>query len=195
MTQKRICVFCGSSHGVRRSYTIAAKSLARRLVADNISLVYGGSNAGLMGILADEALALGGHVIGIIPRGLVEKEIAHRGVSELKIVDSMHQRKALMSELSDAFIAMPGGYGTFEEFCEVLTWTQLGLQSKPCGILNVDGYYDALLQLFDHAVAERFLKPAHRALVLSDADPESLLKRLFSTPVPVVSKWIDGNQT
>lgn len=195
MTKKRICVFCGSSIGARRSYTTAAKNLAQRLVADNISLVYGGSNAGLMGIMADEALALGGHVIGIIPRALVDKEIAHRGVSELKIVDSMHQRKALMSELSDAFIAMPGGYGTFEEFCEVLTWTQLGLQSKPCGLLNVDGYYDALLQLFDHAVAERFLKPAHRALVLSNADPDLLLDGLFTAQPPTVSKWIDRDQT
>jgi uncharacterized protein (TIGR00730 family) len=194
MTKKRICVFCGSSTGARRTYAAAAKLLARRLVADNIALVYGGSNVGLMGILADEALAAGGEVIGIIPRTLVDKEIAHGGLTELKIVDSMHQRKALMSELSDAFIAMPGGYGTFEEFCEVLTWTQLGLQSKPCGLLNVDGFYDPLLQLFDHAVTEQFLKPAHRALVLADADPESLLNRLFTTPVPIVSKWIDRAQ-
>jgi uncharacterized protein (TIGR00730 family) len=195
MTKKRICVFCGSSFGARNNYATAAKILARRFAVDNITLVYGGSNAGLMGILADETLAAGGEVIGIIPRSLVDKEIAHRGLTELKIVDSMHQRKALMSELSDAFIAMPGGYGTFEEFCEVLTWTQLGLQSKPCGLLNVAGFYDPLLQLFDHAVAEQFLKPVHRALVLSDADPESLLDRLFTTPVPVVSKWIDRAQT
>jgi hypothetical protein len=194
MTKKRICVFCGSSTGARSSYTTAAKNLARRLVADDISLVYGGSHLGLMGILADEALSAGGHVIGVIPRNLVDKEIAHPGLSELKVVDSMHARKALMSELSDAFIAMPGGYGTFEEFCEVLTWTQLGLQSKPCGLLNVDGFYDALLHLFDHAVEERFLKPAHRALVISEADPNSLLDHLFTAQPPPVNKWIDSDQ-
>ena len=137
---KRICVFCGSSVGVRDTYATAAVSLARSLVASGAAIVYGGSNVGLMGILADTALAAGGEVIGVIPRALVEKEVAHHGLADLRVVESMHQRKALMAELSDAFIAMPGGYGTFEEFCEVLTWTQLGLQAKPCGLLNVDGY-------------------------------------------------------
>jgi uncharacterized protein (TIGR00730 family) len=144
-----------------------------------------------MGALADAALEAGGEVIGIIPRSLVDKEVAHARLSDLRVVSSMHERKALMAELADAFIALPGGYGTFDEFCEVLTWTQLGLQRKPCGILNVDGYYDRLLALFDHAVAEGFLKPVHRRMVVSDHDPESLIDRLLEYEVPVANKWID----
>src|SRR5580658_2419118 len=165
---RRICVFCGSSSGLRPSYTAAAISLARHLVTSNISIVYGGGNSGLMGVLADTVLELGGKITGIIPRGLVEKEAAHSRLADLRIVDSMHERKALMAQLSDAFIALPGGYGTFEEFCEVLTWTQLGIQRKPCGLLNVKGYYDPLLALFDRAMEERFVKPANRTLVLTD---------------------------
>ena len=153
--------------------------MAKLLVAKGISIVYGGSKVGLMGALADAALDAGGDVIGVIPRALIAKEVAHRRLSDLRVTESMHERKALMAELSDAFIALPGGYGTFEEFCEVLTWTQLGLQQKPCGILNVEGYYDHLLRLFDHALAEQFLKPAHRQMVVADADPESLLRRLL----------------
>ncbi len=177
---KRICVFCGSSPGVRPSYTAAAVSLATHLAANNISIVYGGGNSGLMGVLANTVLELGGEITGIIPRALVEKEAAHSRLPDLRIVESMHERKALMAQLSDAFIALPGGYGTFEEFCEVLTWTQLGIQRKPCGLLNVDGYYDALLSLFDHAVTEQFLKPAHRAIVVSDTVPETLVARLLA---------------
>ena len=192
---KRICVFCGSSPGARREYAAAAETVARLLVANRIAIVYGGGNVGLMGILADTARAAGGEVIGIIPQSLMAKELAHNGLSDLRVVDSMHERKALMADLSDAFIALPGGYGTFEEFCEVLTWTQLGLQRKPCGILNIEGYYDHLLKLFDHAVAERFLKPEHRALVLADNDPASLIHRLLSYHPPVVEKWIDRKQT
>lgn len=157
--------------------------------------MYGGSNVGLMGALADAALDAGGDVIGVIPRSLVEKEVAHRRLSDLRVVGSMHERKALMAELSDAFLALPGGYGTFEEFCEVLTWTQLGLQRKPCGILNVEGYYDHLLALFDHAVSEQFLKPVHRRMVVSDSDPESLIVRLLEYEVPLTGKWIDRKQT
>jgi hypothetical protein len=148
-----------------------------------------------MGTLADTALEAGGEVIGIIPRSLVEKEVAHRRLSDLRVVGSMHERKAQMAGLSDAFIALPGGYGTFEEFCEVLTWTQLGLQRKPCGILNVEGYYDHLLALFDHAVAEGFLKPVHRRMVVYDRDPESLIDRLFECEVPAADKWIDVKET
>ncbi len=181
---RRICVFCGSNSGVRPSYAAAAISLARHLVENNISIVYGGGNSGLMGVLADTALELGGEITGIIPRGLVEKEAAHSRLPDLRIVDSMHERKALMAQLSDAFIALPGGYGTFEEFCEVLTWTQLGIQRKACGLLNVDGYYDALLNLFDHAVAEQFLKPAHRAIVVSDSVAERLVARLLACETP-----------
>jgi hypothetical protein len=192
---KRVCVFCGSSPGARPAYAAAAAALAGSLVARGITIVYGGGNVGLMGILADTALAVGGEVIGVIPRGLVAKEVAHTGLSDLRVVESMHERKALMAELSDAFIAMPGGYGTFEEFCEILTWTQLGLQRKPCGILNVDGYYDHLLQMFDHAVAEQFVKRAHREMFIADAAAETLVERLLAYQVPVVDKWLGRGQT
>src|SRR5579863_8545214 len=185
MTIKRVCVFCGSSPGARPAYAEAAAALARCLVARGLTIVYGGGNVGLMGILADTARAAGGEVIGVIPRSLVAKEVAHTELPDLRIVGSMHERKALMAELADAFIAMPGGYGTFEEFCEILTWTQLGLQRKPCGLLNVAGYYDHLLKLFDHSVAEGFLKPVHRGMVVSDTDPESLIERLLAYHAPV----------
>jgi uncharacterized protein (TIGR00730 family) len=191
---KRFCVFCGSSFGARESYAAAATSLARHLVANGITIVYGGSKLGLMGKLADTALAAGGEVIGVMPRVLVEKEASHTGLSDLRIVGSMHERKAQMAELSDAFIALPGGYGTFEEFCEVLTWTQLGLHRKPCGILNIEGYYGPLLSLFDRAVTEQFLKPVHREIVLSDSRPESLVRRLLAYQPPLVDKWLDRKQ-
>ena len=167
---KRVCVFCGSSPGARPAYAAAAAALSQCLVARGITIVYGGGNVGLMGVLADTARAAGGEVIGVIPRALVAKEVAHTELPDLRIVESMHERKALMADLSDAFIAMPGGYGTFEEFCEILTWTQLGLQRKPCGILNIEGYYDHLLQMFDHAVAEQFVKPVHRRNVYRGRD-------------------------
>jgi uncharacterized protein (TIGR00730 family) len=191
---KRFCVFCGSSFGARESYAVAATSLARHLVANGITIVYGGSKLGLMGKLADTAIAAGGEVIGVMPRVLVEKEASHTGLSDLRIVGSMHERKAQMAELSDAFIALPGGYGTFEEFCEVLTWTQLGLHRKPCGILNIEGYYGPLLSLFDHAVTEQFLKPVHREIVLSDSRPEWLVRRLLAYQPPLVDKWLDRKQ-
>lgn len=192
---QRICVFCGSSPGLRPCYTHAAGTLAELLVAKGISIVYGGSKVGLMGVLADTALAAGGEVIGVIPESMVAREVAHAGLSRLHVVGSMHQRKALMSELSDAFIALPGGYGTFEEFCEVLTWTQLGLQRKPCGLLNVAGYYNHLLALFDQAVGEEFLKPVHRALVLADSDPAAIIEALLAHEIPLATKWIDRDQT
>ena len=164
---QRICVFCGSSPGARPAYTAAAAALATHLAARKIAIVYGGSNVGLMRVLADTALAAGGEVTGVIPRSFIAREVAHHRLSELRVVESMHERKALMAELADAFIALPGGFGTLEEFCEILTWTQLGLQRKPAGLLNVEGYYDHLLKLFDHAVKEQFVKPAHNRNVVA----------------------------
>jgi uncharacterized protein (TIGR00730 family) len=190
--RRRVCVFCGSSAGNREAYTTAAKSVAQSLVSQGVGIVYGGGRTGLMGALADAALSAGGEITGIMPRHLVAKEVAHSGLTELRIVGSMHERKALMAELSDAFIALPGGFGTLEEFCEVLTWTQLGLYRKPCGILNVAGYFDHLLALFDHAVTERFLRPIHRGIVIAGSDPESLITQLLQYEPPVVDKWIDA---
>jgi len=150
------------------------------LTRRGLGLVYGGGNIGLMGVLADAMLAAGGEVIGVIPRSLVAREVAHHGVSELRIVDTMHQRKALMNDLSDAFIALPGGFGTLDEFFEILTWSQLGIHGKPCGLLNVSGYYDSLLAMLDHAVTERFLRPAHRELVIAETDADALIQRLIA---------------
>ncbi len=192
---RRICVFCGSSRGARPSYAAAANALAAELAARKISIVYGGSNVGLMRVLADTGLAAGAEVIGVIPRGFVAREVAHRGLSELRVVESMHERKALMAELSDAFIALPGGFGTLEELCEILTWTQLGLQRKPAGLLNVDGYYDDLLRLFDHAVSEQFVKPAHRRMVIAEQRPAALIERLLACEIPTDEKWIERAQT
>ena len=158
MSQGRICVFCGSHPGTRPEYAAAARELARELVARDLALVFGGGCVGLMGVIADAVLAAGGHAIGVIPHALVAREIAHRGVSDLRVVASMHERKALMAELSDAFIALPGGFGTLEELCEAVTWTQLGLHHKRAGMLNVGGFYDPLLALFSHAAAEGFIQ-------------------------------------
>lgn len=177
---KRVCVFCGANAGRREEYCAAARLLAGALARRGLGLVYGGGNVGLMGTLADAMLQAGGEVIGVIPRRLVEKEVAHSGLTELRIVDTMHQRKAMMNELSDAFIALPGGYGTLEEFFEILTWSQLGIHRKPSGVLNVLGYYDGLLVMLDHAVAEQFLLPANRKLVIAETDAELLLSRLAS---------------
>ena len=173
----RICVFCGSSAGVRPVYREAAVELGRTLARVGIGVVYGGSRVGLMGAVADAALEEGGHVIGVIPESMVAREIAHRGLQDLRVVASMHERKALMADLSNAFIALPGGFGTLDEFCEALTWSQLGIHKKPCGLLNLEGYYDRLLALFDHAVREELLKPENRALVLADAKVEGLLSQ------------------
>jgi uncharacterized protein (TIGR00730 family) len=155
-----------------------------------IAIVYGGSRVGLMGLMADAALAAGGEVIGVIPRTLVAKEVAHTGLSDLRVVDSMHERKRLMADLSDAFVALPGGFGTLDEFCEILTWRQLGLQRGACGLLNVDGYYDHLLAMFDHAERERFIKPEHRRMLIAEDRPESLVARLLEYEAPLVDKWI-----
>lgn len=191
---RRVCVFCGSSRGARDAYTEAARELGGLLAARGIGLVYGGGNVGLMGELADATLASGGEVIGVIPEALVARELAHGGVTELRVVASMHERKALMADLSDAFIALPGGFGTFEEFCEVLTWTQLGIHTKACGLLNVDGYYDPLLALFDAGVRERFIKPENRSTVLSDSRPERLLELVLTHRPPLVPKWVDREE-
>ena len=187
---KRICVFCGSSSGTRPLYQQAAQAVGRLLCRRGIELVYGGGRVGLMGVLANACLNEGGRVIGVIPQALADKEVAHTGLTELRIVSSMHERKALMADLSDAFMALPGGFGTWEEFFEVLTWAQLGIQRKACGVLNVGGYYDPLLQMADRALSEGFVREMHRGLLLSDADPERLLDRLSSYAVPDVEKGI-----
>jgi len=186
---KRICVFCGSNAGARSEYAEAARALATVLAERKLGIVYGGGNVGLMGVLAGAALARGGEVIGVIPQKLVDKEVAHRGVTELLVVETMHERKALMNDLSDAFLALPGGFGTLDEFFEVLTWSQLGFHGKPCALLNVAGYYDGMLAMLDHAVTERFLRPAHRELVIADTDPLRLLQRLSAFVPAPKGKW------
>jgi uncharacterized protein (TIGR00730 family) len=186
----RVCVFCGSNTGKHPAYAAAAHALGEELVRRGTGLVYGGGDVGLMGIVADTVLAAGGEVIGVIPIHLVNKEVAHKSLSELRVVNTMHERKALMADLSEAFIALPGGYGTYDEFCEVLTWAQLGLHSKPCGLLNVRGFYDALLAQFDRATEEGFVRPDHRAMLVVDDDPGALLNRLARYEAPVVAKWI-----
>ena len=191
---KRICVFCGSSAGARPEYADAARALGQALVGEGLGLVYGGGRVGLMGILADAVLAAGGEAIGVIPHALLRREVGHAGLSELQVVDSMHTRKARMADLADAFIALPGGFGTLEEFCEVLTWSQLGIHPKPCGLLNVAGYYDTLLALFDHALAEGFLRAPHRAMVLEETDPLRLLHRLREHRPPAAEKWITPDE-
>jgi uncharacterized protein (TIGR00730 family) len=186
----RICVYCGSNSGVRPEYAAAARDLAAEFVARDLGLVFGGGCVGLMGVVADAMLAAGGHVIGVIPHALVGRELAHRGVQDLRVVASMHERKALMAELADGFIAMPGGFGTFEELCEVITWTQLGLQRKRCGLLNVGGFFEPLLQLFAHAAAEGFIRPANLSLVSSHADPEALVDQVLAPLGAPEPKWI-----
>lgn len=188
---KRICVFCGSSAGNRPEYRTAAEELGSELVRRNIGLVYGGGNVGLMGVLADAVLKAGGEAVGVIPENLMAREVGHNGLTKLHVVRSMHERKALMADLSDAFIALPGGFGTFEEFCEIVTWAQLGLHAKPCGILNVQGYYSPLLAMFDHAVQERFLKVENRGLVLARNSVVELLQALEEWRPVRVEKWLD----
>jgi uncharacterized protein (TIGR00730 family) len=191
----RICVFCGSSSGIHPRYAEAARTLGSALVRRGIGLVYGGGNVGLMGIIADAVMDAGGEVIGVIPEALVERELAHNDVTQMIVVRSMHERKAKMAELSNGFVAMPGGYGTFEEFCEIITWAQLGLHRKPCGILNVNGYYDPLMKLFDHAVAEGFLRSANRQLVLEESDPERLLTTMATFKPQHTEKWISRDES
>ncbi|MEZ5347369.1 MAG: TIGR00730 family Rossman fold protein [Pyrinomonadaceae bacterium] len=188
---KRICVFCGSNPGVNPAFVRTAEELGRYLAENDIELVYGGGRVGLMGRIADAVMQNGGRVTGIIPKSLSDKEVAHQGLSDLHIVDSMHTRKAMMADLSDGFIALPGGFGTFEELCEIITWAQLGFHSKPCGFLNIEGYYDPLVELFDKAVAEQFVRPEHRKLVLIEKEIEPMIGKMKDYKLPSVEKWLE----
>jgi len=179
MSSRRLCVFCGSSIGTRPEYAAAAVALAQAMADAGVGLVYGGGAVGLMGTVADAMLARGSEVIGVIPEALAAREIAHIGLTALHVVPSMHERKAMMAELSDAFLALPGGFGTFEEYCEVITWTQLGLHPKRCGLLNVSGYYDPLLAQFDRAMDDGFVTPANRRIVIASADPAQLVDQVL----------------
>ena len=185
----RLCVYCGSSPGSSVVYAHAAKELAGLLVTSGIELVYGGSSKGIMGVLADSVLEGGGKVSGVIPQSLVDKEVAHQGLTELHVVNSMHERKSLMAVLSDGFVAMPGGFGTLEEIVEVLTWGQLQFHAKPCGFLNVDGYFDHLLAYFDHVAREGFLLKAHQDMLLVASTPAELLDLYEHYEPPTTAKW------
>jgi uncharacterized protein (TIGR00730 family) len=194
---RRVCVFCGSSLGRVAGYAEVAAELGRELAWRGIGLVYGGAGVGLMRVVAEACRDAGGSVTGVIPESLVAAEVAAEGLGDLRIVGSMHERKAVMAGLADGFVALPGGFGTFEEFCEVLTWSQLGLHDppKPCGVLDVDRFYRPLLDLFDHSAAEGFIRPEHRALVLSASDPAGVLDALAAwTPPPPTRKWVDDDR-
>ncbi len=188
---KRLCVYCGSNRGTNPAYADAAVALAEVLVNHEIELVYGGASAGIMGVIADAVLERGGRVHGILPRTLMRKELAHQGLTELHIVNGMHERKSMMVALSDGFIALPGGFGTLEELIEVITWGQLKFHDKPCGLLNVEGYFDSLLAFLDHAQQEGFLRDESRNMLIADDDPVSLVRRYERYTAPVVEKWID----
>jgi hypothetical protein len=192
---RRVCVFSGSSPGARPEYAAAARALGAALGRRGLGLVYGGAKVGLMGVVADAVLAAGSEAIGVIPERLMTKELAHTGLTELRVVASMHDRKREMADLADAFVALPGGIGTLEELTEVLSWAQLGLHAKPCGLLDVAGYFDRLVGFLDHAVAERFLPPQHRAMLLAAPDADALLERLAAYRAPAVEKWLDRDTT
>lgn len=192
---KAVCVFCGSSLGKQPIFTEAASALGRELAGRNIKLVYGGGAVGLMGVIADATLEAGGEVIGVLPKSLAIKEVAHEGLTEMHIVEDMLERKAMMASLSDAFIAMPGAFGTLDELFEMLTWTQLGYHAKPCAILNVDGYFNLLLAFLDQMVELQFLKQIHREMILIDTDSKILLDRLAQYRLPPVTKWIRHTDT
>ena len=191
---KRVCVYLGSSPGADPAYAAAVEALARECVGRGLGIVYGGSGVGLMRVLADTALEAGGEVIGVIPEGVLEREVAHRGLPDLRVVGSMHERKALMADLADAFVAAPGGVGTLEELVEVYTWSQLGLHAKPVGLLDTAGYWTPFAAWLDHAVAQGFLRTEHRAMLLSDPDPAALLDRLAAWQPPTVTKWISRDE-
>jgi uncharacterized protein (TIGR00730 family) len=192
---KRVCVFCGSSSGANPLYLDAAANVGRTLARRGLGLVYGGGGIGLMGAVADAALAAGGEVVGVIPKALQLRELAHGKLTSLHVVGSMHERKAKMAELSQAFIALPGGMGTLEEFAEILTWAQLGLHARPCGLLDVAGYYHPLIAFFDKAAAEGFVRPEHRRLVLVADEPDALLDAFVEWRPPEVERWIDSRTT
>ncbi|GAB5535593.1 MAG: TIGR00730 family Rossman fold protein [Rubricoccaceae bacterium] len=192
MTEIRtVCVYCGSSRGDRLVYAEAARQLGAHLAHEGIGLVTGGGKVGLMGVIADAVLDAGGEAVGIIPQALLNREVGHTGLTELVVVDTMHQRKTLMAARADAVVALPGGLGTLEEITEMLTWAQLGIHAKPCGLFNVEGYYDALVAFFDHATAERFVRPAHRAMLTVASSPDEMLAGLRAHTPPTVSKWMD----
>ncbi len=191
---KRICIFCGSASGVNPIYTAAACAIGTEIAERGYELVYGGGRAGLMGIVADAALNAGGNVIGVIPTALVEKETEHNSLTTLHVVNSMHERKALMADLSDAFIALPGGFGTLDEFCEIVTWAQLGYHRKPACMLNTDGYFDKFLAFIDFSVEEGFIRAEHRTLILIDEQPARLLDRLQVYEPPLMTKWLKREQ-
>lgn len=189
---KRICVFCGSSPGSSPEYLHAAKQLGYTLADKGFGLVYGGAKVGMMGKIAEAVLEKQGEVIGVIPKGLVDKEVAFKGLADLRVVNSMHERKALMADLADGFIALPGGLGTIEEFFEVATWAQLGIHPKPCGLLNVRQYYKKLMEFLDHTVSEKFVELEHRAMILVDEDSERLLQKfeMYQPPMVDKAKWV-----
>lgn len=192
---KRICVYCGSSPGNNPAYAEAARRLGALLVEQSIGLVYGGAAVGIMGAIANEVLARGGEAIGIIPEALAVKEVAHTGLTEQRVVASMHERKAMMAELSDGFVALPGGWGTIEEIFEILTWAQLGFHDKPCGLLNVAGYYDGLFTFLEHAIDEGFVRPVYRDILILEDAPEDLLQRFAGYRAPKIHKWISSAET
>jgi len=192
---RRVCVYCGSSPGRNPAYREAGTALGQILAGRGLGLVYGGASVGVMGAVADAVLAAGGEAIGIIPRSLARKEVAHEGLTRQYIVESMHERKAMMAEVSDAFVALPGGWGTIEEIFEMLTWAQLGFHEKPCGMLNVSGYFDGLFAFLEHAVGERFVKPEFRELLILEEDPRRLLDRFEIYRAPRIHKWISAEET
>ncbi|HCY88455.1 MAG TPA: TIGR00730 family Rossman fold protein [Desulfobacteraceae bacterium] len=192
---KRVCVYCGSSDGKKDAYKAAARELGRAMLEKGLGLVYGGAQIGIMGEIANTVMDGGGEVIGIMPKPLADREIYHTGLTRLEIVDSMHERKAMMAELSDGFIALPGGLGTIEEIFEVLTWAQLGFHRKPCALLNAIGYYDNLCAFLNHTVIEGFVNTASRAMLMTESDPRVLLERFENYQAPVVNKWIDKENT
>jgi uncharacterized protein (TIGR00730 family) len=192
---RNICVYCGSSCGRLEAYAAAAGALAAEMVRRDIGLVYGGAGIGVMGVVANTVLDLGGRAIGVIPQSLVRKEIVHHNLTELHVTQSMHERKSIMADLSDGFIALPGGIGTLEEIFEIWTWGQLGFHGKPCGLLNAEGYFDGLTSFLDHMVAERFVKQAHRQMLIVERDPKALLDRFGKYTAPVVKKWVQEGQT
>jgi len=190
-----ICVYCGSNPGRVADYRNAARQLGHEIADRNLGLVYGGASVGVMGAVADAVLERGGKAIGVIPHALATKEVSHHGLNELFVVDSMHQRKAKMAELSDGFIALPGGWGTIEEIFEMLTWAQLGFHEKPCGLLNVSGYYDQLFGFLENTIAEQFVKPEYRPMIMMDDSPSSMLQRFSAYRAPKVRKWIGPEET
>ena len=189
-----VCIFCGSSEGARPAYVGAAREMGTEMARRGLTLVYGGGRVGLMGAVADAALGEGGEAVGVMPGALVSKEISHKGLTKLHVVGSMHERKMLMNDLSDGFVALPGGFGTLEEFFEVLSWAQLGIHAKPCALLDVDGFWGPLDSLLDHAVDEGFVHPDHRSLVLTESDPAQLLDAMGRHSPPGTKKWLDPEE-